>query len=408
LKGKRPFGDAFTDRLDSAISLDHISTAERMPLRPKKHLSDRWPMTSKLGERKRASALPRTANRETPPANRPTLVDVARLAGVSRSTASYALRSDPKIPVHTRKRVQLAAKQLAYTPDPEIARLMHHLRKGRTMSQRSSIALLSFEDEKAPVRNRYYHVLASSAETRCRDTGYSIEAITISPNQMPARRLTTVLRSRGIQGIMILPMISSRDCSTLLDWDQFSVVAATYTAQKLNVNRVVPHHLHNVYLALNELNRRGFKRIGLITEAGDHERVSYAYWAALALHQQEGRSAPIPTIQFERPEALLSWCRSHEPDAILTTEERLGACIELLMKQERLPSTPIVVLNHVNVVLNHVNGNRFEGIYPYPEIIGRIAADLLAAQIQRGERSFAAHPNVTMVEGSWIGSKARR
>ncbi len=358
-------------------------------------------MASNLGKRKRTLAVLRTGTRKTPRDKRATLADVAALAGVARATASYALRGDPKIPVHTRKRVQRAAKKIGFTPDPEIARLMQHLRKGRPISERSAIALLSFEDEEAPVRNRYYHVLASSAEMRCKETGYSIDAITISPNQMPARRLTTVLRSRGIQGVLILPMISSRDCSTLLDWNQFSVVAATYTAQNLEVNRVVPHHLHNVYLALNELEKRGFKRIGLIVEAGDHERVRYAYWAALALHQQEGRSAPIPIFQFDRPEALVSWCRSYKPDAILITEERLAAGIELLVKQERLPSMPLVILNHAD-------GGRFEGIYPYPEIIGKIAVDLVAAQIQRGERSFADRPNVTMVEGSWIASKARK
>jgi DNA-binding LacI/PurR family transcriptional regulator len=391
----------FRHRLDSAIRFNHESTAARTPLRPNQQLSDRLPMTSNRGKRKRTLAQRRTGSRKTQPGNRPTLADVAAVAGVSRSTASYALRSDPKIPIHTRRRVQLAAKQLAYTPDPEIARLMHYLRKGRPISKRSAIALLSFENEKDPIRNRYYHVLASSAEMRCKETGYSVDVITVSPDQMLPRRLTTVLRSRGIQGILILPMISSRDCSTLLDWHQFSVVAATYTAQNLSVNRVIPHHLHNVYLALNELEKRGFKRIGLITEAGDHERVSYAYWAALALHQQEGRSAPIPIIQYEGPEAFLRWYRSFEPDALLITEEHLGASIELQMKRERLPSTPLVILNHTK-------GHRFEGIYLYPDLIGKIAIDVLAGQIQRGERSFADRPNVTMVEGSWIGSKTRK
>jgi DNA-binding LacI/PurR family transcriptional regulator len=372
-----------------------------MHLRPNQQISDHWPMTPNLGKPKGPLALRRSATRETPPAKRPTLADVAKLAGVSRSTASYALRSDPKIPARTRKLVQIAAKQLAYTPDPEIAKLMHHLRKGRPIGKRSSIALLSFEDENAQVRNRYYHVLASSAEMRCREMGYSIDAITVSPGQMLPRRLTTVLRSRGIQGILILPMISSRDCSTLLDWNQFSVVAATYTAQNLDVNRVIPHHLHNVYLALNELEKRGFKRIGLITEPGDHERVSYVYWAALALHQQRGQSAPIPISQFERPEGFLNWYRSYEPDALLITEEHLGSGIELLMKRESLPSTPLVILNHPK-------GHRFEGVYLYPELVGKVAIDLLAGQIQRGERSFADRPNVTMVEGSWISPKGRK
>jgi DNA-binding LacI/PurR family transcriptional regulator len=341
------------------------------------------------------------SRRQAPRDGRATLADVASLAGVAIATVSYALRNDPKIPLQTRKRVRKAAKKLGYAPDPEIARLMHHLRKGRPTGQRSSIALLSFENEKTPARNRYYHVLEKSAEMRCKEMGYSIDAMTLSPSQMPARRLTTVLRSRGIQGILILPMISSRDCLPLLDWRQFSVVAATNTAQNLNVNRVVPYHLHNVYLALNKLEARAFKRIGLVTEAGDHERVSYAYWAGLALHQQEGRSAAIPIVQFDRPDAFLSWCRSYEPDSILITEERLGACIEVLMKQEHLPATPLVVLNHSM-------GSRLEGIYLHPEIVGKIAADLLIAQIQRGERSFADHPNVTMVEGSWIDSKSCR
>jgi hypothetical protein len=71
------------------------------------------------------------------------------------------------------------------------------------------------------------------------------------------------------------------------------------------------------------------------------------------------------------------------------------------MKQQRLPLAPLVILDHAY-------GDRFDGIYPYPEIIGKIAADLVAAQIQRGERSVAERPNVTMVEGSWIDSKARK
>jgi hypothetical protein len=98
---------------------------------------------------------------------------------------------------------------------------------------------------------------------------------------------------------------------------------------------------------------------------------------------------------------FLRWYRSYEPDALLITEEHLGASIELQMKRERLPSTPLVILNHTK-------GHRFEGIYLYPDLIGKIAIDLLAGQIQRGERGFADRPNVTMVEGSWIGSKARK
>jgi DNA-binding LacI/PurR family transcriptional regulator len=45
----------------------------------------------------------------------PTMSDVAKAAGVSRATASYALRGDPRISPHTAEKVRAAASQLRYT-----------------------------------------------------------------------------------------------------------------------------------------------------------------------------------------------------------------------------------------------------------------------------------------------------
>ncbi len=61
---------------------------------------------------------------------RPTIVDVARLAGVSRSTASRALNGKDRVDERTRQAIQAAAAQLDYRPNVRAQRL----RSGRSHS----------------------------------------------------------------------------------------------------------------------------------------------------------------------------------------------------------------------------------------------------------------------------------
>ncbi|WP_324669465.1 LacI family DNA-binding transcriptional regulator [Geochorda subterranea] len=58
----------------------------------------------------------------------PNMADVARVAGVSKSTVSRALAGDPRVSPATRRRVEAAARQLGYTPHG-VARA---LARGRT------------------------------------------------------------------------------------------------------------------------------------------------------------------------------------------------------------------------------------------------------------------------------------
>jgi DNA-binding LacI/PurR family transcriptional regulator len=69
-----------------------------------------------------------TPARQTPPARRPTLRDVARRAGVSTSTASLVFSGKGPVATATQQRVRTAASDLSYAgPDP----LASSLRQGR-------------------------------------------------------------------------------------------------------------------------------------------------------------------------------------------------------------------------------------------------------------------------------------
>lgn len=58
-------------------------------------------------------------------ATRPTLAELARLAGVNKSTASRALRGDAAIAAATRVRIQQLARDMQYEPNASARRLFH-------------------------------------------------------------------------------------------------------------------------------------------------------------------------------------------------------------------------------------------------------------------------------------------
>ena len=65
-------------------------------------------------------------------ANRPTIIHVARVAGVSRSTVSRVLNNSGAVEPETRSRVEAAIAMLQYEPDPAARAL------GRQSRARSS------------------------------------------------------------------------------------------------------------------------------------------------------------------------------------------------------------------------------------------------------------------------------
>ena len=71
-----------------------------------------------------------------------TLKQVAAAAGVSLAAVSYALRGHGKVAVATRRRVTAAARQLGYRPNPRVASLMAHIRRGQADPRGERLAFI--------------------------------------------------------------------------------------------------------------------------------------------------------------------------------------------------------------------------------------------------------------------------
>jgi DNA-binding LacI/PurR family transcriptional regulator len=120
-----------------------------------------------------------------------TIGDVARHAGVSRSTVSYALSGKRTISRETRERVEAAIAELGFTP--------HAGARALATSQTMVIGLFVqfFEDEFSPAMLQYVLPISDAA----REAGYDILMVTESDGAHAVRRVAS---SGMVDGIMLL------------------------------------------------------------------------------------------------------------------------------------------------------------------------------------------------------------
>ena len=127
-----------------------------------------------------------------------TIGDVARAAGVSRSTASYALSGKRAISDEVRQRVEDAVRELGFTPNAGARAL--------ATSQTMVIGLLAqfLPDEFAPAMLQYIMGVSNTA----RELGYDILLVTDEHQQRALARITS---SRMVDGVVLLNVAEEDD-----------------------------------------------------------------------------------------------------------------------------------------------------------------------------------------------------
>lgn len=132
-----------------------------------------------------------------------TIGDVAREAGVSRSTVSYALSGKRAISDQARARVEEAVRRLGYTPNAGARAL--------ATSQTMVIGLLArfLDDEFAPAMMQYLLGVSNTA----RELGYDI---LLSTEEDGTRALARMSNSRMVDGVVLLNVADQDDRLPLL------------------------------------------------------------------------------------------------------------------------------------------------------------------------------------------------
>src|ERR1700678_1202784 len=197
----------------------------------------------------------------TPPPNRrPTLDEVARLAGVPRSAASRPVSRPGHASRSTRAAVERAVRELGYVPNPTARALA-------TRQSGAVVLAVSHHDSELFADPFYAHVIAGvSAALERTDL---VLMLALADSDLGRARLERILRSRRADGIMLMGLHGDDPLYRLAGKLELPVV---YGGRPLNAEPawyVDADNRGGARLAAEHLIGIGRRRIATITGAPD-------------------------------------------------------------------------------------------------------------------------------------------
>lgn len=242
---------------------------------------------------------------------RPTSHQVAKRAGVSRSTVSFILNDVPgmKFTEETRERVLQAALELGYVPDAAARTL--------ASGQTRTVGLVIFSPEHLRV-DAFIPQVLYSLHAVCREAGFRVIVETVEDVRQPDAYLSLV-RAKQIDGLVVLNTRSDDEQLPRLIGEGFPVVTLGRVGHpgEHSVN-----HRAGTRLLMGHLIGLGYTRIAHITYAplqyrssdrrlADYrralERAGIGYDPALVRHgnySAESGFEAMRSLLEERPRAV--------------------------------------------------------------------------------------------------------
>ena len=187
---------------------------------------------------------------------RPTMLDVARLAGVSLKTASRVLNGEPHVAEGTAARVQKAAGQLGFRPNA-IAR---ELRQG---ARSRSVGLIISD-----VGNPFYARVARGVERRLRRS--ELRLLMASSDEDPAteRALTADMLERRVCGLLITTCLTDHSHLEVERRLGIPVAFLDRPPEGIAGDTIAIDNEGGARQAARHLLEQGHRRIGLIGDLG--------------------------------------------------------------------------------------------------------------------------------------------
>lgn len=252
--------------------------------------------------------------------NRPTQVDVARLAGVSRATVSYVLNraTDGRVPIsaETQRRVLDAIEELGYEPDVRA----QALRSGIT----NTIALIIPD-----LGNPHFCEYATAVEDAARASGYHVLLYSTTLNDEYALAIFKDLARRRFDGLILVSgfILQSKEAKTTLARLLHRGLPVVELSEYYGLDSVAAQYDDATKELMSYLFSLGHRRIAMIYGVGGHELAN----DRLLPYQASLETAGIP---FD--DSLVQKCGP-------TIRDGYEACKKLLKLEVR--PTAIIAIN---------------------------------------------------------------
>jgi LacI family transcriptional regulator len=329
---------------------------------------------------------------------RVTIKDVARTAGVHFTTVSLALRHHPSIPLTTRDRIELIARNIGYAPNPVFSALTHFRVHGRVRATPPRVAYLINH----PLEQfRHEQAFWNGAKEQAEMLGYELELISVSKGHHDSKTLARYLKGQNITGIIIAGFEPGL-AELKLDWNDFAVVKINSLHMEPHTTSVSNDQRQDVRIAFREMYARGYRRIGLAVGRADEESTQFRHTAGYLIERASIPPADhIPELLFphqspfeEVCRLIGQWVRKHRIDAVLCN----WTSIDLLLERAgvRVPrdvACACICLLDENPEL--------AGVYPNLHMVGVKAVSLLTSQLKQGTHGVAEFASSTYVRSRW-------
>lgn len=237
------------------------------------------------------------------------------------SAVSLALKNSPKISDERKKQIAKVAQELGYIMDGRLSELMEHLRRSRSATALSNLAILVPELKKAEldkyrlIKEQYLGMVKEA-----KASGYEVDTFFLEELKARPQRIKGILNSRGIRGVAVLPFVGG--VGTIdLDCTDFCVATCGYSIISPMMNRACPNYLQMMDEIIENVSSYGYQRIGLIMtypKGGiGHKLFSSSYMYYSLMTDGEMRIPILRKREINR-ENVKAWLDEYKPDVVIS------------------------------------------------------------------------------------------
>jgi LacI family transcriptional regulator len=183
-----------------------------------------------------------------------TINDIASKANVSVSTVSRVLSKQVKkyrISKDTEQLVLKAAKELNYRPN--------HIARGLRLKKTQTIGLIVPD-----ISNPFFAYVTRMIQTFAYGVGYSLIVCNTDENLKTEIEQIELLRSKGVDGFIIMPVGVKYDHLAELLYDNIPLVLLDRCFDELQTNSVIVNDYKGAFEAIEHLLDYGHRRIAII------------------------------------------------------------------------------------------------------------------------------------------------
>jgi LacI family transcriptional regulator len=345
---------------------------------------------------------------------RVTLADVAKRAGVHVTTVSLALRNHPRLPEATRARIKQMAQEMGYAPDPFLRALIAYRRQRKPMHSTPTLAYVTnWQTRWGWKKVAAHHGFFSGAEAKAKELGYQIEHFWLHEDGFTQKRLGGILYSRGINGLIIASHSREMGDELELEWQHFSAVKIDYFPHRPLLHNVTNNQCNIIRLAMRKVQAAGYKRIGFVVHRGWDHAVDHNWTAGFLCEQQQipikdrvpahifPQASPVDRWFYETNASVQAdikpfakWLNQYKPDVIVSKAAYVLPLLDQL--GVKIPRD----IAFANLFLDETDG-RTAGVRQNHDIVGGLAVEILAGQLQHNKFGLPEVPTTTFVEGKW-------